>query len=157
MVARGDVLILDEIGRTPAVLDGGDVGGQVRVGAGQRDQRGSGAERGVAGVRELRVRDDTGAPDRRRDRHGEQAEHEQLLTPFPAEQPPAPAEHRAAGGDAPVTGPRARAGEGRHRSRPSSDSGPGAGTVRSTMRPSRMCTTRSAHEARCASCVTTIS
>jgi hypothetical protein len=32
--ARRDVLILDEIGRAPAVLDGGDVGGQVRVGAG---------------------------------------------------------------------------------------------------------------------------
>ena len=52
--AGRDVLILDEISRTPAGLDGGDVGGQVRVGAGQRDQRGSGAERGVAGVRELR-------------------------------------------------------------------------------------------------------
>src|SRR5712691_12088429 len=30
--ASSDVLILNQIGRAPAVLDGGDVGGQVRVG-----------------------------------------------------------------------------------------------------------------------------
>ena len=152
--AGSDVLGLDEIGRTPVVLDGGDVGGQVRVGAGQRDRRGGGAERRVVRVRELRVRDHAGAPDRRGDRHGEQAEHEQLLAPFAAEQPPAPAHHRASGGYA--SGARARAGQcGAHRSCRSSDSGPGAGLARSTMRPSLMNTTRSAHEASCASCVTT--
>jgi len=108
--ARGDFLVLDEVGRPPAACDGGDVGGQVRVGAAQRHEPGGGAVRAVVGVAELPVRDDTGAPDRRRDRHGEQAEHEQLLAPFPAEQPPAPAEHRAPGGDTPVAGPCARTG-----------------------------------------------
>jgi hypothetical protein len=34
--AGGDVLTLDEIGRAPAALDRGDVGGQVRVSARQR-------------------------------------------------------------------------------------------------------------------------
>ena len=94
-----DVLLLDEIGRPPAAGDGGDVGGQPRIGAGQRDLRGAGAEGGVA-RRDLRVGDDAGAPDGRRDRHGEQAEHEQLLAPFATEQPPAPADHRPAGDDA---------------------------------------------------------
>ena len=93
-------LILDEIRRTPAALNGGDVGGKLRVVAGQRDQRGAGAERGVVGVAELQVHDDAGTPDRRGDRHGEQAEHKQLLAPFAAEQPPAPADHRPAGDDA---------------------------------------------------------
>src|SRR5262249_49762268 len=94
-----DVLLLDEISRPPTAGDGGDVGGQARIGAGQRDLRGTGAERGVV-WRDLRVRDDAGTPDGRRDRPGEQAEHEQLLAPFAAEQPPAPADHRPAGDDA---------------------------------------------------------
>ena len=92
--------VLDDVGRAPAALNGRDVGGQVRVAAGQLGPRGSGAVRGPVGVTELRVRDHTCTPDRRRDRHGEQAEHEQLLAPFAAEQPPAPAKHRAAGDDA---------------------------------------------------------
>ena len=49
--AGRDVLGLDEIGRTVAVLDGGDVGSQVRVGAGQGDRRGGGAQCCVARVR----------------------------------------------------------------------------------------------------------
>jgi len=98
--ASSDPLTLNEIRRTPAARDRGDVGGQMRVGAGQHDLHGSGAERGVVGARELHVGDDAGAQDRRRDRHGEQAEHEQLLAPLAAEQPDRPADHRPAGDDA---------------------------------------------------------
>ncbi len=132
--ASREFLILDYIGWAPVARDGSDVGGQVRVVAGQRDRCGRGAERGVVGVAELCIRDDAGAPDRRGDRHGEQAEHEQLLAPFAAEQPPAPAKYRATGDDAAARA-RVQVGSlaqgGAHRVRPGMrrDSGPGGRVV----------------------------
>src|SRR4029079_11748594 len=90
----------------------------------------------------------------------EQCQHEELLSPLPAKHAPRPADERAPGGDsatlraasqfAPVSE------RGHHRSAVArSDSGPGGATVWSTTWPSRRKTTRSAHDASCASWVTT--
>src|SRR5271154_5139125 len=51
-IPGSDVLILNDVGWTPATRNGGDVGGQPRVAAGQRDLHGGGAERGVVRVLE---------------------------------------------------------------------------------------------------------
>src|SRR5262245_47801311 len=98
---------------------------------------------------------------RRRGHHdGEQREHQELLPPLPTKQPPRPADDRPAGGNPAVGGHLAgRPAKPRrpHELEPgaSSDSGPGGGAVWSTTRPSRRNTTRSAHDANCASWVTT--
>src|SRR6516162_3646804 len=127
------------------------------LGARQADRGGGGAEgrsrgrRGVGGHAR--------APDHRGYRDREQAEHQQLLAPFAAEQPHRPADDRAPGGNAPMAGPRLDAPPGQrgraHRISPSSGSGPGGAAAWSVTRPSRKNTTRSAHEASCASWVTT--
>jgi hypothetical protein len=55
------------------------------------------AELGVG--RRSRVVDDRDAADRRRDRDGEEGQHQDLLSPLAAEQAERPADHRAARGD----------------------------------------------------------
>src|SRR5262249_33427383 len=110
-------------------------------------------------VRGNRLVGDGDAADRGGDGDGEQRDDQQLLTPLAAEHAPPPADDRAAGGDTAVPWPAQSrcVSERRHDRSPaaSSDSGPGGATVWSTTRPSRRKATRSAHDASCASWVTT--
>src|SRR5207249_567577 len=97
---------------------------------------------------------------RARDGHRQQRQHQDLLAPLTAEQPPRPADHSPARRSATVGGPpvrRSLSEEDTHRdgSGARSDSGPRGGEVWSTTRPSRRNTTRSAHDASWASWVTT--
>src|SRR5215211_6449101 len=128
-----------------------------RIGAVEPEQMIGGAELGV--VRGTGVVGDRDAGDRGRSRDGEESDHQDLLAPLAAEHAPGPPDDRAARGNAAVSRPRPRqaVSDRRHRRAPAarSDSAPGGATVWSTTWPSRRKTTRSAHEARCASWVTT--
>src|SRR5262249_4048570 len=127
------------------------------IGAVEREDRVGGAELAVPGGNS--VVGDGDAADRNGDGDGEERQQQELLPPLAAEQAPRPPNDRAPGRDSagslPAQG--VRPGGGVHRRSPaaSSDSGPGGAVVWSTTRPSRRKTTRSAHDARCASWVTT--
>ena len=107
-----------------------------------------GAEDGIAPRRHVVGRGDSPYCDR--DREAEQCHHQELLAPLTPEQPQRPADHGPSGGGTTGQRPGQRGPPGA-----SSDSGPASGSVWSTTRPSRKNTMRSAHEASCASCVTT--
>ncbi len=94
--AGDKVLILDHIDRAEPVPDRCDIGGQPRLAAGDHGEVVGGPERGRSrGWRG--VAGDRRAGDRSRDGDGDQREHQQLLAPLAAEQPPRPADHRPPG------------------------------------------------------------
>src|ERR1700722_9646924 len=104
-----------------------------------------------------------GPDDDRGDRHDDEEEDEELLAPLPPEEAPGPTEHRPAGRDSAAARHRSRTRDGSLEdvdahwfgTSASRASGPSSGSVWSMTRPSRKKTTRSAHDASCASCVTT--
>jgi hypothetical protein len=101
--ARGEVFLLDHLGRGSGADPGGDrgdVGGEVRVAAGQGDRVAGAAEGRVR--RRRRVGGDARAEHGGRHRDGDQREDQQLLAPLPAEQAPGPAGHGAPGRGAAV-------------------------------------------------------
>ena len=126
---------------------------RLRIGAVEHEQPPGRAE--LAVERRARVVDERDASDRGRDRDRKERDDQDLLAPLAAEHAPGPANDRAAGGNAAVLRPAQRrpVSERRHRRSAAarSDSGPGGATVWSMTWPSRRKTTRSAHEARCAS------
>jgi hypothetical protein len=103
---NGDGLVLDNVDAAKAMLQRGDLGGQVRSGRLERGQVSSGTEPRVG--RGRRGRGHRRPDDRGGHRDHDERQDQQLLAPLPAEQPPGPADHRAAGGSAPVRGPRLR-------------------------------------------------
>ena len=119
------------------------------------------AEPGVGGRR--RVDRNRGADDDGRHRDDDEQQNEQLLAPLAPEEAPGPAQHGPAGRDTAAARCRSRARDGPLEdvdahwcgTSASNASGPSSGSVWSTTRPSRRKTTRSAHEASCASWVTT--
>src|ERR1022692_496905 len=154
----GDGLVLDDVDAAEAVLERGNLGGQMRVVPAERGQVPGGAEAGVS--RRWRVGGHSCPEDRGGHRHHDEGQDQPLLPPFTAEHPPRPADHRPAGGNAAVGSSRSGRAFAQRRAHAlwpgvRSDSGPGGGMVWSTTRPSRRNTTRSAQEASCASCVTT--
>ena len=101
---NGDGLVLDHVDAAEAVLQRGDLAGQVRVGRLERGQVLRGAEARVGRGRRVgghRRPDDGGGH-----RDDDERQDQQLLAPLAAEQPPRPADHGAAGGNAPVAGSR---------------------------------------------------
>ena len=154
----GDGLVLDDVHAAEALPQRGNLAVQPRSGRAEGGDVLGGAEPGVG--RGRRVGRHRRADDGGTHRDHDEGQHQQLLAPLTAEQPPSPADHRPAGGNAPVTGSRPRralAQRGGHWIWPGvrSDSGPTGGEVWSTACPSRRNTTRSAQEASCASWVTT--
>ena len=119
------------------------------------------AEPGVG--RRRRVDGDGGTDDDGRHRDDDQKQDEQLLAPLAPEEAPGPADHGPAGRDAaggrlggrPGGRPLEDADAHRFGTSARNASGLSTGSVWSTMRPSRRKITRSAHEASCASWVTT--
>ena len=155
---HGQGLILDHVDRAEPVREGGDLGDDLGAGVFERGHVECGAEAcagRLLGVGCHRRPDEGGC-----DRDGDQGQDQQLLAPLAAEQPPGPSDDRAPRGEAAVAGEGAHGAfvhRDAHWARPgaSRDSGPGAGAVWSTIRPSRRNTTRSAQEASWASWVTT--
>ena len=100
----GDGLVLDDVDAAEALLQRGDLAGQLRAARLERGHVLGGAEaragrrRRVGGHR----RPDDGGGQRDHDERQDQ----QLLAPLAAEHPPRPADHGAAGGNAPVGGSR---------------------------------------------------
>ena len=91
----GQRLVLDDVDRTEALPDGREVRCHGLVGAGEGDQMVGRAEAGVGRRRDVGA--DGGGQERRRDRDGQQGQHQQLLAPLVTEQPPRPADHGPAG------------------------------------------------------------
>src|ERR687897_3631837 len=152
--------VADDVDRPVLLPEAGEsCGERARIAAVKIEQLIGRAELGLVRLVRARVVGDRDAPDRGRNGDGEERYHEDLLAPFAAKQPPGPVDEGAARGDAAVRRPSKRfpVSERRHRRSPAArrDSGPGGATVWSTTWPSRRKTTRSAHEASCASCVTT--
>src|SRR5918994_1263363 len=141
--------VADDVDRPVLLPEAGEsCGERARIAAVKIEQLIGRAELGLVRLVRARVVGD-----------GEARYHEDLLAPLAAEHPPGPVDEGAARGDAAVRRPSKRfpVSERRHRRSPAArrDSGPGGATVWSTTWPSRRKTTRSAHEASCASCVTT--
>ncbi len=126
-------LVNDRLGFAEQLLRGGQIGGDARrARARDLDPSVGIAEDALIGL--LRVDDEPEPDRRRRHRHDEQRQHQDLLAPFAAQQPPRPPADRAAGRAAAAgrRGGDRRRGERRgHRGGPASskDSGPGAGAV----------------------------
>ena len=128
---EGDGLVLDDVHAAEALLQRGNLAGQPRAAAEGSHVLG-GAEPGVGRGRRIGRHGRADDGDTHRDH--DEGQHQQLLAPLTAEQPPGPADHRPAGGNAPVTGSRLRralAQRGGHWIRPGvrSDSGPAGGEV----------------------------
>ena len=98
----GDGLVLDDVDLAEAVLQGGDLGGEARIGTREGGRIPGRAETRAGGQR--RVGRDRCPDDRGSHRHDNQREHEQLLAPLMPEQPPRPAKDRTPGRGAAVLG-----------------------------------------------------
>ncbi len=154
---HGHLAVADDV-RRPERLVGRRQGclERLRIGAVEQEQPAGRAE--LAVERRARVVDENGASDRGRDRDREERHHQHLLTPLAAEHAPRPADDRAAGGNAAVAraSPRRVVSERRHRRSAAARSDSGRLVPRLVDHAAaRRKTTRSAQEARCASCVTT--
>ncbi len=89
---HGHLLVGDHVDGADLVPDGGDVGAQRRVGAGERDDRAGRAERGV-GVEGRGVCRGAQPDDRGGDGHHQHEHDEEVAAPLPPEQPPSPPDH----------------------------------------------------------------
>jgi hypothetical protein len=90
--------VVDHVHLAEALLNGPDLAGQVRIGAGERPHVVGGPEAGVGGRR--RVDGYRRADHRGGHGHDDEGQDEQLLAPPAVEQAPGPAHHRLAGRDA---------------------------------------------------------